>query len=114
VTIIGSKRFLVYEGKFEKRSITTYDYEIDTAMDGTNSLEELPSTIPARITDRHQLKGFQNQEPLAAAAKDFLDSIRERRPPLSNGDFPGRYLRCWRRERSPFAQTACKCASTFS
>jgi predicted dehydrogenase len=87
LTVIGSKRLLVYEGKFEKRAITTYDYEADKPRDGGKALEELPSTIASKIIAEHKLEGFQDQEPLAAAVQDFLESIRECRPPLSNGDF---------------------------
>jgi UDP-2-acetamido-3-amino-2,3-dideoxy-glucuronate N-acetyltransferase len=84
VTVLGSKRLLVYEGKFEKRSITIYDYELEgrEAVGG-----ELPTTIPSKIVGEHELQGFRDQEPLAAAVKDFIDSIREGRMPLSDGKF---------------------------
>jgi len=87
LTVIGSKRLLVYEGKFEKRSITIYDYEVDTPVNRRDGLGELPTTIPSKIVAEHDLKGFQQQEPLGAAVTDFLECIRDQRPPLSNGDF---------------------------
>src|SRR5262249_22862103 len=49
LTVVGSKRFLVYEGKFEKRSITVYDYEIGDAPVNARSEEQLPTTIPSKM-----------------------------------------------------------------
>jgi UDP-2-acetamido-3-amino-2,3-dideoxy-glucuronate N-acetyltransferase len=85
VTVVGSRRLLVYEGKFEKRSITVYDYELDRGKD--TLARELPTTIPSKIVHQQELKGFREQEPLAAAVEDFFGSIRESRAPLSDGKF---------------------------
>ncbi len=87
LTVIGSKRFLVYEGKFEKRSITVYEYEVDHPANDQRPADKLPTTIPSKMIAEHKLEGFQDQEPLAAAVKDFLESIQDGRLPLSNGDF---------------------------
>jgi predicted dehydrogenase len=87
LTVVGSKRFVVYEGKFEKRSITVYDYQVEQSTSGRNPGEALPTTIPSKLTAEHKLEGFQEQEPLAVAVKDFLESIRDNRLPLSSGDF---------------------------
>ena len=86
VTVVGSNRLLVYEGKFEKRSITVYEYELDRCEEAAAS-GEVPTTIPSKIVGEHELQGFRDQEPLAAAVKDFIDSIREDRMPLSDGKF---------------------------
>jgi predicted dehydrogenase len=87
LTIIGSKRFLIYEGKFERRSITVYEYEVDRSTHDQLSVTDLPTTIPSKLLAEHKLEGFQDQEPLAAAVKDFLESIRDDRKPLSDGEF---------------------------
>ena len=87
LTVVGSKRLLVYEGKFEKRSITVYDYEIGDTRANAQSEEQLPTTIPSKMVSQHELQGFQEQEPLAAAVNDFLESIQNRRAPMSDGDF---------------------------
>jgi predicted dehydrogenase len=87
LTVIGGKRMLVYEGKFEKRSVTVYDYEVENPADERRPADGFPTTIPSKIIAHRQLQGFQDQEPLAAAAKDFLDSIQFNRTPLSNGEF---------------------------
>jgi predicted dehydrogenase len=34
-----------------------------------------------------EIAGFKDQEPLAGAVKDFLESILDDRAPLSNGNF---------------------------
>jgi UDP-2-acetamido-3-amino-2,3-dideoxy-glucuronate N-acetyltransferase len=87
LTVVGSKRLLVYEGKFEKRSITVYEYEIGDARVNARAQTQLPTTIPSKVISQHELQGFQEQEPLAAAVRDFLESIENRRAPLSDGDF---------------------------
>jgi len=92
LTVVGSKRFVVYEGKFEKRSITVYEYEVDYPANDRRPVDKLPTTIPSKIIGEHKLEGFQDQEPLVAAVNDFLESIRDNREPLSNGDFSVRVL----------------------
>jgi predicted dehydrogenase len=87
LTVIGSKRFVVYEGKFEKRSITVYEYAVQEFSPPQQPATTLPTTIPSKLISERRLEGFQNQEPLAAAVKDFLESIRDRRAPLSDGNF---------------------------
>jgi predicted dehydrogenase len=87
LTVIGSKRLLVYEGKFEKRSLTLYDYELENFRTSQVAPAELPTTIPSKIVGERKLEGFQGQEPLAAAVADFIEAIRSGREPISNGDF---------------------------
>src|SRR6266576_1807926 len=92
LTVVGSKKMLVYEGKFEKRAVTLYDYRIDQNAANTESLEDRPTTIPAKIVAEHTLPGMTNAEPLALAVGDFLASIRCQRAPLSDGPFSLRVL----------------------
>jgi len=87
LTVVGSRQFLVYEGKFEKRSITVYEYEVDYPADDDRPADKLPTTIPSKMKAEHKLEGFQSQEPLAAAVDDFIGSILNQCEPLSNGDF---------------------------
>ncbi len=87
LTVIGSKKLLVYEGKFEKRSITLYDYQVENSQVGKPLPDDLPTTIPSKILAARQIEGFKEQEPLAGAVKDFLESILDDRAPLSNGNF---------------------------
>jgi len=87
LTVIGSKRLLVYEGKFEKRALTLYDYEVENCDTSRFSLDDLPTTLPSKMIAERKLEGFQDQEPLAAAVEDFLEAIRGGSEPVSNGDF---------------------------
>ncbi len=87
LTIVGSKKLLVYEGKFEKRAVTLYEYSVDKAAAAIGAEEQLPTTIPSKMLSEHKLGGIGSAEPLALAAEDFLQSIREGRAPLSDGNF---------------------------
>jgi hypothetical protein len=56
---------LVYEGKFEKRAITVYEYNVDRAGNAQSGTHDLPTTIPSKILAEHTLPGLTDQEPLA-------------------------------------------------
>jgi predicted dehydrogenase len=92
LTVIGSKKMLVYEGKFEKRGITLYDYIVDYGMGEASSKADLPTTIPSKILAVHDMEGLTVQEPLALAVNDFLGSIRNGHAPLSDSRFSLRVL----------------------
>ena len=87
LTVVGSKRFLVYEGKFEKRAVTLYEYSVERPLPGGSVEEGLPTTIPSKMLAEHRLGGIDAEEPLALAVGDFLQSIQHGRPPLSDGSF---------------------------
>ena len=87
LTVIGSKRFVVYEGKFDKRAVTVYEYQVETAPMDKSLDDEIPTTIPSKMLAAREIAGFKDQEPLAGAVKDFLESILDDRAPLSNGNF---------------------------
>ena len=87
LTVIGSKKMVVYEGKFDKRAVTIYDYVTDVAARNREPAEELPTTIPSKMIAAHTLPGLTEQEPLAIAASDFVASIQHGRAPLSDGVF---------------------------
>jgi predicted dehydrogenase len=86
LTVVGAKRLLVYEGKFDKRSLTLYDYEVDTPRFGQGS-EKLPTTIPSKMTAVRRVEGIYDKEPLALSIDDFLQSVQFGRTPISDGDF---------------------------
>jgi len=93
LTVVGSKRLLVYEGKFEKRAATPYDYAVERVLPGGDAKEELATTIPSKILAEHRLEGINAQEPLALAVSDFLQSVQNRQAPLSDGKFALKVLR---------------------
>src|SRR5262249_56066331 len=49
VTVVGSQRMLRYEGRFEKRSLTLYDYALDTD-------EQHGNLVPVRQFAAHPLE----------------------------------------------------------
>ena len=84
LTVVGSKKMLVYEGKFDKRAPTLYEYATGA---GAGGAAPDANTIPSKIIAERNLEGIAAEEPLASAVADFLGSIRERRAPLSDGEF---------------------------
>ncbi|HEY2990593.1 MAG TPA: Gfo/Idh/MocA family oxidoreductase, partial [Candidatus Binatia bacterium] len=87
LTVIGSKKLLTYEGKFDKREAILYEYAIGAEAGGSGVSAEMANTIPSKMIGRRKLEGVAAEEPLATAVGDFLDSIRERRAPVSDGNF---------------------------
>ena len=87
LTVVGDRRLLTYEGKFDKRCVTLFDYCVDRS-DGNGLLgSELPTTMPSKLLAGRRLEGLYDAEPLAQAVLDFFGSIRERRAPISDGKF---------------------------
>jgi predicted dehydrogenase len=86
LTIVGAKRSLVYEGKFDRRSLKIYEYAVDNSPTAQPS-ETLRTTIPSKIMAEYKIEGIYDQEPLALAVNDFLESIQFARAPLSDGEF---------------------------
>lgn len=82
VTVVGRERMLSYEGRFEKRGITLYDYTIDrSAPSGAGGVPILPiSQFAAR-----RLEVPAAAEPLALAAQHFTESILAGTEPLTSG-----------------------------
>jgi predicted dehydrogenase len=78
VTVVGRERMLAYEGRFEKRGITLYDYALETANAEGN-------LIPIRHFTAHPLEVPAAVEPLALAAEHFVESIRTGTEPLTSG-----------------------------
>jgi len=92
LTVIGSKKLLTYEGRFDKRALTLYEYTTDRQATADPAGNDLANTIPSKITAERKLEGIDREEPLAAAVGDFLDSIRRGRAPISDGAFSLRVL----------------------
>jgi predicted dehydrogenase len=86
LTIVGAKRLLVYEGKFDRRSLKIYEYAVDNPPTAQPP-EALQTTIPSKMIAEHTIEGIYDQDPLALAVNDFLESIQFARTPLSDGEF---------------------------
>lgn len=91
LTVVGAKRLLVYEGKFDRRSLMLYDYEVETPRPDEMP-EKLPTTIPSKMTASRRVEGIYDQEPLALSVNDFVESIQLGRAPVSDGEFSMRVL----------------------
>lgn len=85
LTVVGANRMLTYEGKFDKRCVTVFEYSVDRSDQRRSSADELPTTIPSKLIAEHRVEGIYDDEPLALAISDFLGSIQEGRAPISDG-----------------------------
>ena len=84
LTVVGSKRLLVYKGKFQKRWITVTSMRWKTANEQI-ARQEQPTTYHRNCGARNS--GIESSRTLAGAVKDFLESILDDRAPLSSGNF---------------------------
>ena len=83
VHVIGRERMLAYEGRFEQRAVTLYDYRIDrTAPTGNPSMAPI---IPITGFEGRRLDVAAGDEPLACAAAHFVECIRTGEEPRSSG-----------------------------
>jgi predicted dehydrogenase len=81
VTVIGRERMLAYEGRFEKRGITLFDYTIDRSNgDGVAA-----PVIPVTHFAGRRLEVPAGAEPLALAGEHFVASIQNGTEPLTSG-----------------------------
>jgi UDP-2-acetamido-3-amino-2,3-dideoxy-glucuronate N-acetyltransferase len=87
LTVVGSARMLVYEGKFAKRALTVYDYAVERDCDPVENPQDRPTTIPSRLIRERTLAGLTEPEPLALAISDFLTCISHGGRPVSDGAF---------------------------
>ena len=106
LTVIGSKRLVVYEDKFEKRSITVHEYRVENSPVGKPLADELETTIPSKMLVGREIGGFRDQEPLAGAVKDFLESISEGRLRYRTETLLCKCSLFSKRANDPFAPTA--------
>jgi len=84
VTVVGRDRMLGYEGRFEKRAITLFDYAIDPSMPPAVSPGAVP-IVPITKFEGRKLDVPLGTEPLSAAAEHFVESIVAGREPLTSG-----------------------------
>jgi predicted dehydrogenase len=84
VTVVGRDRMLAYEGRFEKRAVTLYDYTIDPDLPPGASAGSAP-IVPITKFEGRKLDVPLGTEPLASAAGHFVECIHDGREPLSSG-----------------------------
>ncbi len=79
VVVIGTRGMLAYEGRFEQRALTFYDYAHADPATVTANVVPIERFTPAEV-----IKGGA-EEPLVLAAAAFVDSIRTGKPAHSDG-----------------------------
>jgi predicted dehydrogenase len=84
VTVVGRDRMLGYEGRFEKRAITLFDYAIDPTLPPGVRPEGAP-IVPITKFEARTLDVPLGTEPLTSAAEHFVESILAGREPLTSG-----------------------------
>lgn len=82
MTIVGTKKMLVYDDITPAEKISIYEKAVSLVPDLSKKLEQLD--ISYRSGDVF-LPNIKNTEALALMARDFISSIENRKEPLSNG-----------------------------
>ncbi len=83
VVVIGRERMLAYEGRFEKRGITMYDYSLD--LTPPRSADAAVPIVPISGFAGRPLELPAAEEPLALAAAHFVECIATGAEPLTSG-----------------------------
>ena len=84
VTVVGRERMLSYEGRFEKRGITLYDYALDRSP-GDGPQNGSAPIIPVSHFAARRLEVPAALEPLSLAAEHFVESVAAGTEPLTSG-----------------------------
>jgi UDP-2-acetamido-3-amino-2,3-dideoxy-glucuronate N-acetyltransferase len=84
VVVVGRERMLAYEGRFEKRGVTLYDYTLDLTPPAQSDRGAIP-IVPVSTFSGRLLEVPAGDEPLALAATHFVDCIRDGGEPLTSG-----------------------------
>ena len=83
VVVVGRERMLAYEGRFEKRGITLYDYTLDLTPPSTD--RGAAAIIPISGVAARPLEVPAGEEPLALAAAHFVECVCTGAEPLTSG-----------------------------
>lgn len=75
---VGSEGMFCYEGRFEQRSLTYYEYRLVDTAAVRGAVLPIERFLPSETVG-------DDREPLTLAALAFLESIRTRTPALSDG-----------------------------
>src|SRR5262245_63140972 len=83
VHVIGRERMLAYEGRFEQRAVTLYEYGLDRAAPSGGP--GMAPIIPVAKFEGRRLEVPAGDEPLTRAAEHFVECIRTGEEPRSSG-----------------------------
>ncbi len=82
VIVVGRERMLAYEGRFEKRGLTLYDFALDLSPTSERALAPI---VPISGFAGRALELPAASEPLALAAEHFVECVRAGAEPLTSG-----------------------------
>lgn len=82
VVVVGSRRLLVYEGRFQQRALTLYDYTLDRTEPPPGGGAPI---IPVAASKGRPVPVADEGEPLACAARNFVESVQTGEEPLTSG-----------------------------
>ena len=85
VVVVGRERMLAYEGRFEKRGITLYDYTLDLTPPPRSDRGAVRRSCRSSAFTGRVLEVPAGDEPLALAAEHFVECIRHGTEPLTSG-----------------------------
>jgi predicted dehydrogenase len=82
VVVVGRERMLAYEGRFEKRGLTLYDFTLDLSTPAERGAAPI---VPITGFAGRALEVPAATEPLALAAEHFVECVRTGAEPLTSG-----------------------------
>ena len=82
VVVVGRERMLAYEGRFEKRGLTLYDFTLDLSPPAERGAAPI---VPITGFAGRALEVPAATEPLALAAEHFVACVRTGAEPLTSG-----------------------------
>ena len=82
VIVVGSRRTLAYEGRFQQRSLVLHDYTLDRSAPAGGAGAPI---IPITNQQAHRIEVPDGDDPLTRAARHFVECVREGREPLTSG-----------------------------
>jgi UDP-2-acetamido-3-amino-2,3-dideoxy-glucuronate N-acetyltransferase len=80
VVVVGSRRILAYEGRFQQRALVVHDYAVDHAVPAGGGAPILPITGQSART----IEVPAGDDPLTRAAAHFVECVQGGREPLTS------------------------------
>lgn len=81
VIVVGSRRILAYEGRFQQRALVLHDYTLDLSAPSGGGAP----IIPISNQRAQRLEVPDGDDPVTRAARHFIECVLEGREPLTSG-----------------------------
>lgn len=85
LVIVGSTGAIFYEGRFKKRKVTLYRYDVGSPPTQRVQGVPTPNVIPIQSTVEQEITDFGPEEPLRACCRNFVKAITEGIEPPTSG-----------------------------